>query len=463
MLQCPTVAGVAELADAQDSGSCGVKPVEVRFLSPALLAFAREDFDTEIKPLSISSRSRWRRPSAGFALIYLDNNATTQPAEEVVSAIDESLRENWGNPSSISAGGLRARQAVEQAREQVAQLIGCSPREIIFTSGGTESCNLALSGSLGGSLGTEAAGRKVIVTTRFEHSAVRECAQELANRLVNQEAEVLWLEGGSDGVIDPKRLEDLLQRRASEIAIVSVMWANNESGVLQPIAELGSICRQYGVRFHTDATQWVGRMPTDVSSMEVDLLTMSAHKFHGPKGVGALYCRRGTVLRSAIIGGPQERNRRGGTENVTGIIGMGVAAELSQSWLSLSPNPWTHFEALRNQFEELVCAGIPNAIVLASQNRRVWNTSNIAFTNLEAEAVLINLAKHDVAASAGAACSSGSLDPSPVLLAMGIAPEIAHGAVRFSISRNTTKSEIISAAKAVIESVELLLRSMPSV
>ncbi len=395
-------------------------------------------------------------------MIYLDNNATTQPAEEVVVAIEKSLRENWGNPSSLYIGGARAREAVELARQQIAQLVGCSPREIILTSGGTESCNLALAGSLSGFLAADAGLRKVIVTTRFEHSAVRECVQELVNRFANEGAEVVWIEGGRDGVIDPKTLEHLLQKRAREIAIVSVMWVNNETGVLQPIAQLGSMCRQYGVRFHTDATQWVGRMPTDLSSIEVDLLTLSAHKFQGPKGVGALYCRRGTMLRSAMIGGPQERDRRGGTENVSGIIGMGVAAELALRWLNEEPIPWLHFESMRNRFEELVCAGVPNAIVLANQNLRVWNTSNIAFTNLEAEAVLVNLAKHGVAASAGAACSSGSLDPSPVLLAMGIAPEIAHGAVRFSLSRHTTESQITEGAQAVIESVRNLSRSMPT-
>ncbi len=395
-------------------------------------------------------------------MIYLDNNATTQPAEEVVVAIEKSLRENWGNPSSLYIGGARAREAVELARQQIAQLVGCSPREIILTSGGTESCNLALAGSLSGFLAADAGLRKVIVTTRFEHSAVRECVQELVNRFANEGAEVVWIEGGRDGVIDPKTLEHLLQKRAREIAIVSVMWVNNETGVLQPIAQLGSMCRQYGVRFHTDATQWVARMPTDLSSIEVDLLTLSAHKFQGPKGVGALYCRRGTMLRSAMIGGPQERDRRGGTENVSGIIGMGVAAELALRWLNEEPIPWLHFESMRNRFEELVCAGVPNAIVLANQNLRVWNTSNIAFTNLEAEAVLVNLAKHGVAASAGAACSSGSLDPSPVLLAMGIAPEIAHGAVRFSLSRHTTESQITEGAQAVIESVRNLSRSMPT-
>lgn len=413
-------------------------------------------------------------------MIYLDNNATTQPADEVVSAIEDSLRNNWANPSSLYPDGLRARGSVDRAREQIAALVGCSAREIILTSGGTESCNLALGGSLSdpldstlGSALVSKGRRCVIVTTRFEHSAVRESAAYFADR----GGEVVWLEGGPDGVIDPATLEQILKTRAHEIAIVSVMWANNETGVLQPIAKLGSICRQYGVRFHSDATQWVGRMPTDLSSIEVDLLTFSAHKFHGPKGVGALYCRRGVVIRPAIIGGPQERDRRGGTENVSGIVGMGVAAEMATRWLSsgsdLSANvssatgtvsigAWSKGETLRNQFEELVCAGSPIAIVQARGSSRVWNTSNIAFPHLEAEAILINLAKRGVAASAGAACSSGSLDPSPVLLAMGVAPAVAHGAIRFSLSRNTTEAEMIEGARAVNESVRLLSQSMPS-
>lgn len=385
-------------------------------------------------------------------MIYLDNNATTEPASEVISAVEKTLRENWGNPSSTHQQGMLARQSVEQARESIARLLGCGTREVILTSCGTESCNLALTGSLGG-----ADGRKVIVTTRYEHSAIRECA----NTLAAQGSDVVWIDGGKDGLIDPQKLEQLLSTRAREIAIVSIMWANNETGLVQPIAQLGSMCRRHGVRFHTDATQWVGRMPTNVADLEIDLLSCSAHKFHGPKGVAALYCRRGITLRPLIIGGPQERDRRGGTENVAGIVGMGVAADLAHSWLTSPSAHGLRLAALRDKFEQLVCASIASAVVQARDQPRLWNTSNIAFVHLEAEAVLVNLARQGLAASAGAACSSGSLDPSPVLLAMGIPPEIAHGAVRFSLSRSTTEAEIVDAARIVIESVRALARSMP--
>lgn len=347
---------------------------------------------------------------------------------------------------------MLARQSVEQARESIARLLGCGTREVILTSCGTESCNLALTGSLGG-----ADGRKVIVTTRYEHSAIRECA----NTLAAQGSDVVWIDGGKDGLIDPQKLEQLLSTRAREIAIVSIMWANNETGLVQPIAQLGSMCRRHGVRFHTDATQWVGRMPTNVADLEIDLLSCSAHKFHGPKGVAVLYCRRGITLRPLIIGGPQERDRRGGTENVAGIVGMGVAADLAHSWLTSPSAHGLRLAALRDKFEQLVCASIASAVVQARDQPRLWNTSNIAFVHLEAEAVLVNLARQGLAASAGAACSSGSLDPSPVLLAMGIPPEIAHGAVRFSLSRSTTEAEIVDAARIVIESVRALARSMP--
>lgn len=385
-------------------------------------------------------------------MIYLDNNATTEPASEVISAVEKTLRENWGNPSSTHQQGMLARQCIEQARESIARLLGCGTREVILTSCGTESCNLALAGSLGG-----ADGRKVIVTTRYEHSAVR----EYANALAAQGNGVVWIDGGKDGLIDPQQLEQLLSARAREIAIVSIMWANNETGLVQPIAQLASICRRHGVRFHTDATQWVGRMPTNVADLEIDLLSCSAHKFHGPKGIAALFCRRGITLRPLIIGGPQERDRRGGTENVAAIVGMGVAADLAHSWLTSPSAHGLRLAALRDKFEQLVCASIASAVVQARDQPRLWNTSNIAFVHLEAEAVLVNLARHGLAASAGAACSSGSLDPSPVLLAMGIPPEIAHGAVRFSLSRNTTEAEIVDAARIVIESVRALARSMP--
>ena len=392
------------------------------------------------------------------------------------------LGENWGNPSSVHAVGARARRAVEDSRESLAELLGCSERELILTSGGTESCNLAIQGRLSAD-----PSRRVIVTTRFEHSAVRDCAQLCGQ----QGREVIWLEGDHDGVVDPRALEDILEVRAREIAVVSVMWANNETGVLQPIVQLGELCRQHGVCFHSDATQWVGRMPTDLGAIEVDLLTLSAHKMHGPKGVGALYCRRGVMLTPMMIGGPQERDRRGGTENVPGIVGLGVAARLTRAWFGQSAialgaesgaelraelraelggesggesgqqTAWELGGALRDRFESAVAAELPSAVVLAHGRPRLWNTSNIAFPKLQAEAILIALNQRGVCASAGAACSSGSLDPSPVLLAMGTAPEIAHGAVRFSFSRETTEAEINAAAALVVDAVKQLSKSLP--
>ena len=396
-------------------------------------------------------------PLARIQLIYLDNNATTQPAEAVVDAVGRVLRENWGNPSSVHDQGRRARHAVEESRETVAALIGCSPREVIFTSGGTESCNAALESSLDiAAHGTS--GRRVIVTTRFEHSAVREKAQALALG----GAEVVWLEGGSGGIIDPATLNRLLQQRANEIAVVSIMWANNETGVIQPIRELASMCRRNGVRFHTDATQWVGRMPTDLSSIDIDLLSLSAHKFHGPKGIGVLFVRRGSIVRPLIVGGPQERDRRGGTENVAGIVGCGVAAQLAHEWLSGAARETERAATLRTHFESTVCAALPDAVVIGRTAPRIWTTSNIAFRSLQAEAILVALNAAGVAASAGAACSSGSLDPSPVLLAMGVTADLAHGAVRFSFARTTTEDHVTQGARIVVECVGRCAASMPS-
>ncbi len=439
MLHFRSVAGVAELADAQDSGSCGVKPVEVRFLSPAL------------------SCSDFRFESSH--LIYLDNNATTKPDEAVVEAMSNALRKNWGNPSSTHDFGRAARHAVEEAREGVAELIGCSGREVIFTSGGTESCNLAIQGSLRGS-----EGRSLIVTTRAEHSAVRECALALAvkggGRGNATSPEVIWLETVG-GVVDLQECERLLSARSGEIGLVSVMWANNETGVIQPITELAALCKRFGVRFHSDATQWVGRMPTHVGESDIDLLTLSAHKFHGPKGVGALYCRRGTALGQLFVGGGQESDRRAGTENVPGIVGLGVAARLAHKWLADAPGAAKACTEVRDQFEGQVCALLPDAVVLGRDHPRIWSTSNIAFANLQSEAIVVALSSAGVCASAGAACSTGSLDPSPVLLAMGVSPQLAHGAVRFSFSRQTTRDEVTAAVGIVAEVVGRLSRSMP--
>ena len=380
---------------------------------------------------------------------YLDNNATTQPLPEVVAAVNDAMVRGWGNPSSVHRAGMEARRLVELARESVAQLIGASDREIVFTSGGTEGAGLAIAGTL-----AMMPERRVIVTMRTEHSAVREACEVLAKRNM---AEVIWLGCDDAGKADLASLDQILESRGGEIALVSVMWANNETGAVQPIAEIGARCRARGVRFHTDATQWVGRMSCDVRSMHMDLASFAAHKFHGPKGVGALWIRSGVRVAPQTIGGPQERERRGGTENVPGIAGMGAAADAARTWLSGEKR--AEGQGLRDRFERAVLAAIPDAVVNAGGTERLWNTSNIGFPGLEAEAILLLLSERGVSASAGAACSSGSLDPSPVLLAMGIPPRVAHGSVRFSLSRLTTEAEVREAERIVPECVERLRRS----
>jgi cysteine desulfurase len=382
--------------------------------------------------------------------IYLDNNATTRPAPEVVTAMTEALAERWHNPSSAHRPGQAARQAVELARETIARVLGCSDREIIFTSGGTEADNLAILGTL-----EKLPDRNVIVTSPTEHEAIRETAE----RAEHDGAEIVWLPIDSNGVVDCDALEDLLKKRADDIALVTIMWGNNEVGTIQPIDTLGALCREHGVRFHTDAVQWVGKEPTNLADAPVDLLSFSGHKFHGPKGAGGLYVRRGVRLGVRSIGGAQERNRRGGTENVPGLLGLAAAAQRAHDWLA-SDEP-QRMKAMRDRFEREVASRIDGATVNGAGADRVWNTANIAFPKLEAEAILLLLSERGVCASAGAACASGSLDPSPILMAMGIDPIVAHGAVRFSLSRDTTDVEI-DAALDIIEQVIDRLRGSSS-
>jgi len=385
--------------------------------------------------------------------IYLDSNATTRPAPEVVEAVSRAMRESWANPSSVHRAGGEAKRVVELARESVARLVGCQERELVFTSGGTEGANLAIRGTLEHFHDGEPA-RKILVTTRFEHSAVRELAQQFEKR----GGEVVWLDGapGGAGTPDLDALAELLARHADRIALVSLMWANNETGAVTDIARAGALCRAAGVRLHTDATQWVGKMPTDLAALQVDLASFAAHKFHGPKGVGALYLRRTVRITPQAFGGPQERERRGGTESVSSIVGMGVAAELARSWLA--GEGAARGARLRDRLEQGVAEPL-GAVVHARSGTRLWNTTNIGFARLEAEAILLLLSERGVFASAGAACSSGSLDPSPVLLAMGIAPEVAHGSVRFSLSRDTTASEVEDAIDRVTNSIARLRAS----
>ena len=381
-------------------------------------------------------------------LIDLDHNATTAPSPAVIDAMVEAMRSGWGNPSSIHQMGMAARHALELARESVASLVGCTPREVVFTSGGTESCSQAIRGSIDSWASRSASGgspavRPLVVTTRLEHSAVRECVTELEARGL---CAVHWLPH-ADGAADLGALESLLRARAGDIALVSLMWANNETGALLDAPAAARMCREAGVRFHTDATQWVGKMPTDFRALGADLMTLSAHKFHGPKGIGALVVRRGVDMPAEIIGGPQERGRRGGTENVPGIVGMGAAARESAEWLADAARIESG-RAVRDAFEAYLQQAYPECVPLRPA-QRLWNTSSIGFPRLASEAMLLLLSERGICASAGAACSSGSLEPSPVIAAMGLPPEVAHGTLRFTIGRETTPEHAERAAAVI--------------
>ena len=423
-------------------------------------------------PRDAVGRSRPRGPAIGVyawgvETIYLDHNATTRPADAVADAVDEATRELWANPSSVHRPGQQVRQRIELARQSVATLIGARPREVVFTSGGTESNNLAIRGLL------DAAGpRGVLLTTAIEHSAVREPAEALRDR--GGVVEHLSLD--ADGRVAPETVERAIEAHAEAadggVMLISVQWANNETGVIQPIAAIAEAVHAVRDRlnaerrgpaalvFHVDATQAVGKLPVDVKGARIDLMTFAGHKFHGPKGVGALYVRTGVRLRAVQRGGPQERERRGGTENTPAIVGLGVAADLARDFL-VDANRIAALERLRDDFERRVTASLEGTIVNGRDAPRLWNTSNCGFAGLEAEAILIALSEKGVCASAGAACSSGSLEPSPVLRAMGIPEAVAHGSVRFSIGRDTTADELQRAAAAVEAVVGKLLRTLP--
>ena len=411
--------------------------------------------------------------------IYLDNNATTQPAAQVVDAMHEVLAEGWANPSSVHRFGQMVRQRVELARLSVARLINCRDRTIVFTAGGTESNNLALRGVLlrTGGKGDSGTTSTALITTRLEHSAIREPAEALAEQGVH----VAYVPIDADGIVHAEALIATLAEHARHTTLVSIMWANNETGVIQPIAQLARAVQEWSawkhegssgceaasggmrVLFHCDATQAVGKTPIDVREAGVDLLTFSAHKFHGPKGAGGLYVRNGVGLESQSLGGPQERKRRGGTEHVAGIVGTGVAADLAALFLD-DPAQHEQLAALRDRFERALLNAVPDTTVNGAsmaQTPRLWTTTNIGFAHLEAEAILLGLSEKGVCASAGAACSSGSLEPSPVLLAMGVPEHRAHGSVRFSLSRFTTDAQIERALQIVPEVVQRLARTLP--
>jgi len=406
--------------------------------------------------------------------IYLDNNATTRPADQVVDAMTEMTRDCWANPSSVHRFGQIARQRVELARGSVARLIGCRDRQIVFTSGGTESNNLALRGVL------EARGsdspRRVLITTPIEHSAIREPATAIEAMGV----QLVRLPTDINGWVSPDDLATALDEHCpnANVVLVSIQWANNETGLIQPIEQLAEVIEQKRqtisqeqpnliLRFHSDATQVVGKIPVNLEAMKqaghsIDLMTLSAHKFHGPKGIGALYVRTGVRLHSQHLGGPHENELRGGTENTPGIVGMGVAADLAGAFLN-DPSLADNLSILRDRLEQQVCELLPDTVINAAgrAGMRIWNTSNMGFPRLESEAILLGLSERGVCASAGAACSSGSLEPSPVLLAMGIDETIAHGSVRFSLSRYTAGQQIDQAVAVIQEVVSRLSRTLP--
>jgi cysteine desulfurase len=360
--------------------------------------------------------------------IYLDHNATTPPAPEVILAMSRALGDEFGNASSIHYFGQRAKAAVDEARTEVARLIGAEPGDLVFTASGTESDNLALRGALDAAQ----ASRSRLVVTAVEHEAVLNTAKSLARR----GRPVTILPVDRNGLVSLTEFEAAL---GPDVALASVITANNETGVIQPVAELARMARASGAVCHTDAVQAAGKIPVDVAALGVDLLSVAAHKFGGPKGVGALWIRRGTALAGVITGGRQERNRRAGTENVPAIVGAGVAARLARAGLAVDS---ARIAALRDRLEAGILATVPGTSVNGKDAPRVPNTTNVAFERVEAESLLIALDLEGIAVSTGSACSSGSLDPSHVLRAMGLPHGRVQSSIRFSLGRTTTDEDV---------------------
>lgn len=360
--------------------------------------------------------------------IYLDSNATTRVAPEVFAAMLPCYQGAYGNASSVHSFGQEAKGLLDTGRQQVALLLGAEPNEIVFTCGGTESDNLAIRGIVEASVRP----KKHVITTRIEHHAVLHTCQALEKT----GATVSYLPVDAEGRVNP---DDVGKAITPETVLITVMHSNNEIGTIQPIREIGRIAQEYDIYFHTDAVQAAGKVPLNVNELGVDLLSIAGHKFHAPKGVGALYVRKGTRLRPLFFGGAHERNRRAGTENVAQIVGLGAAAELALDGIVGRMNS---VGELRDYFEQQVCKRIANVQSNGSRASRISNTSNLRFENAESEGLVINLDLLGVACSTGSACASGSIEPSHVLLALGLPVEQAFSSVRFSLSRYTTREEI---------------------
>ena len=360
--------------------------------------------------------------------IYMDNNATTPVRPEVLEAMLPLYREQFGNPSSVHWAGRAVAGVVEKAREQVAKMINCSPAEVIFLSCGSEGDNLAIKGT------ADALRDKGnhIITTAVEHPAVLETCKFMEK----QGYRVTYLPVDRDGMLDLKELEAAI---TDQTILISVMWANNETGNLYPIDEIGAIARKYKVRFHTDAVQAVGKVPVDVQKANVDLLVLSGHKLGAPKGVGAMYVRRGTKMTPLLHGGHQERNRRAGTHNVAGIVGLGLACELAAAEMDMT---MARVRRLREKLEQGIIKAIPDVKLNGHPTQRLPNTLNISFAYIEGESLLLNFDMKGVAASSGSACTSGSLEPSHVMGAMCVEITLAHSSTRFSLGRDNTEEEV---------------------
>ena len=378
--------------------------------------------------------------------VYLDNNATTRVAPEVVEEMLPYFSDYYGNPSSMHSFGGNLGFKVREARARIAALLGAQPDEILLTSGGTESDATAIHAALAAH-----PHKRHIVTTRVEHPAIKSLFEQYGKNGYR----VSFIPVDREGRID---VDELLRSLTEETAVVSMMWANNETGVLFPVDAVAAELRSRGIVFHTDAVQAVGKVPIDLAHTGVDLLSLSGHKFHGPKGIGALYIRKGTKFKPLMVGGHQEHGRRAGTENVPGIIGLGKACELAADHLD---DIGTRVRGLRDRLENALLEAVPQCMVNGERSNRLPNTTSIAFEYVEGEAILLLMNEHGIAASSGSACTSGSLEPSHVLRAMGIPFTAAHGSIRFSLSHYTTEEEIDFVIEKMPPIIERLRQMSP--
>lgn len=376
--------------------------------------------------------------------VYFDNNATSPLLPEVFEAMHPFFFDRFGNASSIHQQGQQARAAVENARDHIAALLNCRAAEIVFTSGGTEGDNLAV-------FGVVRPGDHVI-TSMVEHHAVLNACK----RLEQTGCEVTYVGVGADAVVDP---DDIRRALRPNTKLISVMMANNETGALQPVEEIGRVAAEADVFFHTDAVQAAGKVPIDVQKIGCDLLSISGHKMHAPQGTGALFVRKGTLLQSMIVGGRHERGRRAGTENLAGIVAMGKAAELASEWFTNGGSE--RMAAMRDRLERGICSRVESAVVNSGSVLRTPNTTNIVFECIEGEAFVIAMDLKGIAVSTGAACSSGAIEPSHVLTAMGLAPDQARASIRFSIGKQNTEEEVDLVIETVPEVVKKLRELSP--